>query len=285
MRNALAMDPRDHSKPRTARGLWLLLVTCGVLSCGFMPSSFGAEQKFDFGSWTNGQPPPNFRSIISGKGKPGEWKVVMDELPPLLPPLSPGVASHSKQAVLAQLSQDPTDERFPILIYQDEMYADFRLTTRFKTVSGKVEQMAGVVFRLQNETNFYVLRASSIGNNFRFYKVVNGQRGTIIGPETPIPKDTWHELAVECKGNQISCLLDGKPVIPTLTDSTFSSGKIGFWTKSDSVSYFSDTKITYTPREPGAQALVRDITTTYSRLLGLKVFVLDKDKTSTRLIA
>jgi hypothetical protein len=59
----------------------------------------------------------------------------------------------------------------------------------------------------------------------------------------------------DCKGNRIRCLLNGKELIPPLTDNSFSAGKIGFWTKSDSIAYFVDTKLTYVPREsfPGPQ--------------------------------
>jgi hypothetical protein len=229
--------------------------------------------------------PAGFRSTLSGEGKPGEWKVVLDEVPSMFPPLNPQAPTTARKPVLAQVSQDATDERFPILLYEKETFGDFTLTTRFKTVSGKVEQMAGVVFRAQNETNFYVVRASSLGNTFRFYKVVNGERGAPLGPEISIPAGTWHELTVECKGNKIRCLLNGKEAIPLLTDSSFISGKVGFWTKSDSVSYFSDTRITYTPRDIPAQTLVNKLLEEYPKLVNVQIFVAGKEPGTTRLIA
>jgi hypothetical protein len=124
-----------------------------------------------------------------------------------------------------------------------------------------------------------------LGNTFRFYKVVNGERGTVVGPEISIPSGAWHELGVECKGNQIHCLLDGKQVIPTITDSSFSRGKIAFWTKSDSVSYFAETRVTYTPLEPPAQALVRQMVKKYPRVLALKIYVPGPDPKTTQLVA
>ena len=210
----------------------------------------------------------------------------MDEVPPLLQPLNPEAPAVAKKAVLAQLAQDPTDEHFPLLIYEGETIGDFTLTTRFKTVKGVVEQMAGIAFRIQNETNYYVVRASSLGNNFRFYKVLNGQRGPLVGPEVPVPSGVWHDLTVECKGNAIRCLLNGKELI-TATDKVnpFTSGKIGFWTKSDSVSYFADTRLVYKPHEAPAQALVREMLKKYPRLLGLQVYVLGDDPKTPRLLA
>jgi len=246
--------------------------------------AMAAERKFDFGDVGENQTPPGFRSTVAGTGKPGEWKVILDEVPSLMPALTPRAAAVAKRPVLAQLAQDPTDEHFPLLIFQEETYDDFTLTTRLKTVKGVMEQMAGIAFRIQDERNYYVVRASSLGNTFRFYKVVNGQRGPAIGPEVPIAAGVWHELSIECKGNQIRCLFDGKELIPMLTDTSFVRGKIGFWTKSDSVSYFTDTKIVYKPHEPPAQAIVLDTLKKYPRLLGLEIYVLGPEPQKPRLV-
>jgi hypothetical protein len=245
-----------------------------------------AERKFDFSEVRENQTPPGFRSVVTGEGKPGDWRVVMDAVPSLLQPLTDRAPAVARKAVLAQLAQDPSDEHFPLLIYEGETVGDFTLTTRFKTVKGVVEQMAGIAFRIQNETNYYVVRASSLGNTFRFYKVLNGQRGPLVGPETPIPSGVWHELTVECKGNAIRCLLNGKELI-TATDTVnpFISGKIGFWTKSDAVSYFADTKLVYKRHEAPAQALVREVVKKYPRLLGLQVYILGATAQPPRLLA
>ena len=248
-------------------------------------SAAAAERVFDFSAVKEGEIPPGFRSSVNGKGKPGKWEVIQDEVPPMLAPLTPNAPAVAKRPVLAQMAQDPTDEHFPLLIYQDETFDDFTITTRFKTVKGVIEQMAGIAFRLQDETNFYVVRASALGNNFRFYKVVNGERATPIGPTVPIPSGVWHELGIECKGAQIHCKLDGKEIIPMLTDNTFARGKIAFWTKSDSVTYFTDAKINYTRRDPAAQTILRDVLKAYPRLLGLDIFVPGDDPAKPRLLA
>lgn len=247
-----------------------------------------AELKFDFGASPEGQMPPGFRSAVTGQGKPGEWKTMLVDVPPLLEPLAPKPAdapSNTKRAVLAQVSQDPTDEHFPLLIYEGETFGDFTFSTRFKTAAGKVERMAGLVFRLQDEKNYYVLRASSLGNTFRFYKVVNGERGTILGPQVAISSDEWHEMTVECHGNQIVCRLDGQQAIPTITDNTFPKGQVGFWTKSDSVTYFDAPKVTYNHAEAPARAIVRSMLKKYPRLLGMKIYVPGGQPGTTRLVA
>lgn len=217
-----------------------------------------AERFFDFSRLPEGKPPEGFVSTITGGGAPGEWKVVLAEAPTAFAPLTPNAPRGGKSGVLAQLSTDATDERFPALVFDGEVFGDFTFTTKFKCVEGKAEQMAGVVFRYQDAQNYYVVRASALGNTFRFYKFVNGARSAPLGPEITIPRGVWHELTVECKGNQIRCLLNGKETIPTLTDSSFPFGKLGFWTKSDSVSHFADAKVIYTPRETLAKVLIRE---------------------------
>jgi hypothetical protein len=244
-----------------------------------------AERTFDFNDLQENQTPPGFRSAVTGKGKPGDWKIILDEVPPLLAPLTPQTHVVTKRPVLAQLAQDPTDEHFPLLIYEEDTYGDFTLTTRLKTVSGASEQMAGIAFRIQNETNYYVVRASSLGNTFKFYKVVDGQRAQLYGPDIKLPSGVWHELTIECKGTQIRCLLDGNQLIPTITDSSFIRGKFGYWTKSDSVSYFADTKITYVPLEAPAQTLVREMAKKYPKLIALKIYVPGHEPRTTRLVA
>jgi hypothetical protein len=246
-------------------GFWLALV---------LPVA-GAELKIDFGDTATNGVPPDFHAALAGGGRPGEWKIIMDEVPPLLAPLSPQAPVVTRRAVVAQMSTDLTDERFPMLIYDGETFNDFNLLTRFKIAGGTVEQMAGVVFRYQNESNCYVLRVSALGNNVRFYKVVDGVRSDPIGPELNVSTGAWHTLGVQCQGNQITCWLDGKLLMPPLQDNSFTAGKIGFRTKSDAVCYFGDTTIQYTPRVPRAQTVVEGVLKEQPRIVGLRIYTPD----------
>jgi hypothetical protein len=218
----------------------------------------GAERSFDFSRTEVNHTPQGFRSAVAGIGGLADWKVLLDDVPSAKP-VGPGQAPlMTKQSVLAQLAQDKADEHVPLFIFEGETFEDFTFTTRLKTVSGEVERMAGVAFRLQDEKNYYYVRVSSLGNNIRFFKVVDGARSqTLIGRDLPVPSGQWHELSVECRGNQIRILLNGEEAMPTLTDRTFAAGKIGFWTKSDSVSHFTDARVVYTPREKLADSLIR----------------------------
>jgi len=247
-------------------------------------SASGAEIKINFDDFTQGQSPTNFHSALAGGGKPCEWSVVMDDVPSAFAALSGQTPIFNRHAVLAQTGDDATDERFPMLIYDGETFKDLKVTTQFKIVSGVAEQMAGIVFRFQNESNFYVVRASALGRNLRFYKVVNGVRSDPLGPTVDISTNTWHSLTVQCQGTQIIFWLDDHLVMPPLNDNTFATGKMGFWTKSDAVSHFGDTVIDYTPRIPAAQTLVDNIMNEMPRILGLRICTLD-DKGQPHILA
>lgn len=261
----------------------LRLLLISLIALGSTASA--AERRFDFDAVPLNDIPPGFRSALSGSGTPGVWKIVLDEVPSLIPPITPNAPADPKRKVLAQVSGDITDERFPLLIFDEETYGDFTFSTRLKMAGGAIEQMAGIAFRLQDERNYYYVRASALGNTFRFFKIVNGQRSQPIGPEITIQRGVWHDLSITCKGNQITVLFNGKQVIPTMTDDSFSSGKIAFWTKSDSISHFVDANIQYTPRESLAKKLIRDAHAKYPRLVALKIFAVPAGKTTPQLIA
>jgi len=247
--------------------------------------AFAAELSLDFSEAALNESPPGFRSTLTGEGKPGDWQIILDDAPLALPPLSPRAANVNKRPVLAQLARDRTDEHFPLLIYEAEEFGDFILTTRFKVVDGVTEQMAGIAFRIHDERNYYYVRASALGSTFSFFKIVNGTRSPPIGVKVEISKGVWHQLRLECKGNDIRALLDGREVLPPLIDKSFLSGKLGYWTKSDSVSYFADTQLMYDRKEIFAQTLVRDALKRFPRLLGLKIFAVTNGQAEPRIIA
>jgi hypothetical protein len=222
---------------------------------------------------------------VTGQGQPAPWKVVDEQVSPMLAPIETNAPGNTAQrAVLSVQSFNLAEDHFPVLLFTNEIFSDFTLTTRFKIAGGIVEPSAGVVFRAQDQSNYYVVRASAEGN-LLWYKVVGGQshQALGIGVKVPMAKNVWRELRVECAGSQIRCYLDGKLAIPparpgsptnalAINDTTFSHGTVGFWTKADSKCYFVDARVEYTPRVPYVQVVINNITKKYPRLLGLKVY-------------
>lgn len=232
-----------------------------------------------------GEAPPGFTSGVTPKGTPGEWKIINAPAPTAFAPLSPLARTNNLRPVLAQIARDPTDEHFPFLVYDGETFGDFVFTTKFLCRGGVVEQMAGVVFRFQDSLNYYVVRASAKGDTFKFYKFVQGFRSQPIGRSIPIPTGRWGELTVVCRNNKITILLNGKVAIGELIDNSFRFGKVGFWTKSDSVSYYADAKIKYTPRLPLAQKMIQGMVDDSKTLEAMTMLAYDAKRKELRVIA
>jgi hypothetical protein len=220
----------------------------------------------------------------------------MDELPPLLAPFSEKAPVSTKRAVLAQTSHDRSETRAPMLVFDAETFGDFSFTTRLKIVSGEVEQMAGLAFRLQDERNYYYIRLNAKNRNVAFFRYVEGE---LIGPisvPAEIRTGEWHQFTVECRGSKLRALLNEKEVLPWTEPSyvpfpdgsskgVFTAGKIAFWTKADTVAYFAEARMDYTPREALAQVIVRETMQNNPRLLGLKIYGLPEDEAVPRVIA
>lgn len=244
----------------------------------------GAEIRFNFNDTPEGALPSGFLPVLKGSGPPAVWKTISTDVPSGFVAFSNQAPVMNRQLVLAQTSEDMTDERFPLLLYTREKFRNFKITTRLKLAGGIAEQMAGVVFRYQNTSNYYVIRASAMGKNVRFYKVVDGQRANPIGPAVNVTPNEWHTLTVQCEGTQISFWFDDRLVMPPLGDNSLNEGLIGFCTKSDAVAYFTDTAISYSPIVPGAQQVVDRIVEKQTRLLGLRIYTLQTNGT-TRVVA
>ena len=242
-----------------------------MLSFLVASGALAAELTFDFAGTPVGSIPKGFRSFLGGSGSPGKWEVQLVEAPSLLAPLTPMASTHNRQAVLTQVSRDATDERFPMLIFEDEVLGDFTFTTKFKLVAGEKEQMAGIAFRWQDVNNYCYVRASGQSGTIYFYEVVEGARRPPVGNKVELATNVWHELTVENIGSRVRVLFNGKEVMPPLLTKVFPLGKIGFWTKSDSLTYFTDARLDFKARVILSQKLVDDTLRKYPRIVEMSI--------------
>src|SRR5262249_33413208 len=140
--------------------------------------------------------------------------------------------------VLCQTGTAP----FPALCLSDKVYADVDVSVRFKPVSGRDDQAAGILFRVQDAENYYVLRANALEDNVNFYIYASGKRSSLKGSSVKVPSGRWQELRVEVIGNHFRGFLNGQPVVE-VTDDAYPAGKVGLWTKADSVTCFDDVRV------------------------------------------
>lgn len=197
------------------------------------PAVTGTGKTLSFDADTADAVPAGFSFGRTGKGAPGKWLVKA----------APDAPSGGK--VLAQTDGDATDYRFPVAIASEPSLADVRLSVKCKPVAGKVDQACGLIFRARDADNYYLTRANALEDNVRLYHVVKGNRQQFAGWNGKVKSGVWHDLRVDAKGEHFEVYFDGKKVIDA-NDSTFKdAGKVGVWTKADSITYFDD--LTATP--------------------------------------
>ena len=194
----------------------------------------------DFSNEKLGEVPSGFSTALTGRGRPGKWVVMKD-------PASPNQGN-----VLAQTDADRTDYRFPVCVYDGLSARDVDITVKFKPVSGRSDQGAGIVWRYRDKDNYYIVRANALEGNVVLYKVENGKRtdlplvgkGRTYGMKEKVPSGEWGTLRVVAKGNLFEVYHNGKKLYDVEDETFKQAGKIGLWTKADSVIYFDDLTMT-----------------------------------------
>ncbi len=132
---------------------------------------------------------------------------------------------------------------FPAVALGTAVYGDLTLTLRFKPISGKSDQAAGIIARVQNKDNYYILRANALEANVNLYKYVGGQRSGIKEGGAKVVAGQWQELSLEVSADRLRGFLNGQLVVEA-TDSTYKAGRLGLWTKADSVTCFDNVVVT-----------------------------------------
>src|SRR5438876_269823 len=128
------------------------------------PGTVQAATMWTFDSSSIGQAPAGFSFGRTGSGRPGRWVV------------RAAADAPSGPNVLAQEDSDRTDYRFPVAVADGPTFGDVSVTVRCKPVSGRVDRACGIVWRYQDDNNYYLTRANALEDNVCWYYVQNGRR-------------------------------------------------------------------------------------------------------------
>lgn len=219
--------------PKELRISTLLLMAGSLLLLG--PLAIRAASQTivaepDFSDMAINASTEGFTFARTGKGEPGKWETITE------PSAKLGIA-------FSQTSQDGTDYRFPLAIYEPTSAKDLKVSVRFKPVAGRVDQAGGLAIRLTDADNYYLVRGSALEDNVRFYRVVKGIRRQIDGANLKVSSGAWHTLTLLAQDDRFTVRFDGKELF-TAQDRTFTNpGEIALWTMADSVTYFDQLKI------------------------------------------
>jgi len=176
-----------------------------------------------------GKLPDAWDRAQTGEGEASAWKVVADATAP------------SKAGfALAQTAAAPK-ATFNLAVVKKGNFENGTVSVKFKSVSGKIDQGGGVVWRYQDAKNYYVARYNPLEDNFRVYKILNGVRMQLGTKEGLVfPAGEWHTLSITHDGKKITCAIDGKVHLEAEDDAIAKAGLVGLWTKADAQTYFDE---------------------------------------------
>ena len=195
--------------------------TMVLMSMGLAATS--QAQTVNFDNAPAGQPPAGWTSTRTGSGN-AKWTVEKDD------------TARSKPNVLKQSGV----ATYPIAFKDDTNLKDGFVEVKFKPVSGKEDQAGGVVWRLKDANNYYVARANALEDNVTIYDTVKGKRTERKRANTKVATNAWHTLRVDFQGSHFTVTFDGKKAIEWDDEKFKDAGKVGVWTKADSVTLFDD---------------------------------------------
>jgi hypothetical protein len=206
------------------------ILTAATLIC-LMEVTAMADKTARFETDTVGAEPKGWTATSTGKGDP-KWTVEQDRTAP------------SRFKIVKQSGRAP----YPLLLKDDTNIRNGFIAMKFKAIAGSEDRAAGLVWRARDAGNYYVVRANALEDNVVLYKTVNSIRSSLdivgrkggYGIDVPVPANQWHDLRIEFGGTRFRVIYNGKQLFE-VEDSTFrDAGKVGLWTKADSVTLFDE---------------------------------------------
>jgi hypothetical protein len=213
------------------RALLRALATLGAYGTTIRGPSFGAvaelnvandavEQKFDFEA----------AGIEGWTTVDGQWAV------------EAMAAAPSGGKVLVQRA---TRNEFNVIVAPPGPYSDVDVSMKFKPISGREDASGGIVFRF-SEGRYYVVRANGLEDNFRLYYYERGRHQIATARVKAPALGQWHTVRLVAVGERMQAWLDGTLYLDQ-RDARFKAGKVGLWTKADSITAFDDLVIRGVP--------------------------------------
>jgi hypothetical protein len=167
-----------------------------------------------------------------GSGPLAAWSVTRDRTAPSQP-----------NALTLTASPHGQDQTYNLCWSEAIRFRDGRISVKFKSIAGEVDQGGGPIWRAQDADNYYICRANPLESNFRVYKVVNGTRKQLATAAVEVATNAWHTINVEHVGARIVCIFNGTTRLEVTDDELPDAGGVGVWTKADALTAFDDVRI------------------------------------------
>jgi len=143
------------------------------------------------------------------------------------------------------LVQRAVKNEFNVIVAPPGPYSDVDVSLKFKPISGKEDASGGIVFRF-TDNRYYVVRANALEDNVRLYSYDRGRRQIATANVKAPTLGQWHTLRLAAVGDHMQAWLDGTMHLDH-RDTRFTVGRVGLWTKADSITAFDDLVIRGVP--------------------------------------
>jgi hypothetical protein len=129
---------------------------------------------------------------------------------------------------------------FPYAVAKDvDDFQNGEISMRFRLLGGQLDQCAGILFNLKPNGDYLTVRFNGKEDNLVLWTFKSGKRSFVKkgAHDVPLKLGEWHRMKIAVNGTQLRDYLDDELLIEyTLAEPV--SGKVGLWSKSDSVSQF-----------------------------------------------
>jgi hypothetical protein len=138
---------------------------------------------------------------------------------------------------------------FPYAVAQGiDDFRDGEISMRFQVVDGQLDQCAGILFNLKPNGDYLTVRFNGKEDNLVLWTFNKGKRSFVKrgAEDMPLAMKQWHSMKVSIKGSKLEGYLNGKLLLEYMLPEAV-SGKVGVWSKTDSVSYYDDYTVNAAP--------------------------------------
>ena len=161
--------------------------------------------------------------------------------------IRPDASAPSSPHVYAQLSRSKAEKVNPGAVYKGRTHTNFTCAAAIRILPESTAG-GGIIFRHRDMYNYYALELDANEGTLKLLLFVSG-REAVVG--APVPMDVvpnqWYNLMVECQNDQLTCYVDGQPMMSVM-EGSLATGHVGLWARRGTVAYFLDR-----PRHHGPQ--------------------------------
>jgi hypothetical protein len=208
-------------------GMMRLCVLCLLIAASHCVMATENKETFDQST----QLPQGWQSGSTGQGR-AKWEVIAEQTAPT----KPNVLRQSGEATFTWAAK------------MDVAIKDGFVEVKMNPVSGREDQAGGIIWRVLDANNYYVVRANALEGNVVLYKTVNGKRSSLqvkgrmfgYGVDAKVPSGKWSTLRVEFSDKFFTVFFNGERLFDVEDETFKDAGGVGVWTKADSVTLFDN---------------------------------------------